>query len=120
MGRFSSEDSQRRDFVQALTLWIVAEFIGLLFFPALEVIKPSSAVLKNWFVWSLFYGVGGVLLITLSSRWVELVNDRPGSKDSKMFAGLLAQAMGWVGLVGVLYPLIVSCTMFFNNLNLKI
>jgi hypothetical protein len=116
MGRFNSEESQRRDFVQALTLWIVAMFIGLLFFPALEVIKPSGAVLKGWFTWSLIYGISGVLLITLSSRWIELVNDRPGAKDSKLLATLLAQVAGWFGLLGILYPLIMACTEFFTKL----
>lgn len=119
MGRFSSDESQRRDFVQALTLWIVAMFIGLLFFPALEVIKPTRAVLQNWFVWSLIYGVSGVLLITLSSRWIEMVNDRAGARDSKFLATLLAQIAGWVGLLGVLYPLIVACTEFFSKLKIS-
>lgn len=116
MGRFNSEENQRRDFVQALTLWIVAMFIGLLFFPALEVIKPSGAVLRGWFTWSMIYGISGVLMITLSSRWIELVNDRRASKDSKLLATLLAQIVGWFGLLGVLYPLIMACTEFFTKL----
>ena len=48
MSRFSLDELQRKDFVSALTLWVVAEFVGLLFFPALGVINPGVK-LKEWF-----------------------------------------------------------------------
>jgi hypothetical protein len=115
MSRFSLDEMQRRDFVSALTLWLVAECVGLLFFPALGVINPGVK-LKAWFALSIPLGLGGAILVALSSRFVAITNDRQAAKDSKLLGSILGQVAGWVGLLGVLYPLIVATIEFFGNL----
>lgn len=114
MGRFSSEENQRRDLVESLTLWVAAEFVGLLFLPSIvEGFDPSGVLRKTWFPWSLLYGIGGILLLTVSSRFMATAGDREGAKDSKAIGALFAQILGWLGLAGVLYPLIMFVTTFF-------
>ena len=115
MSRFSFDELQRKDFVSALTLWVVAEFVGLLFFPALGVINPGVK-LKEWFALSIPLGIGGAILITLSSRFVVLSSDRSAARDSKLLGSILGQIGGWIGLGGVLYPLIVATIEFFSTL----
>lgn len=115
MGRFSSEESQRRDLVESLTLWVAAEFIGLLFLPSIvEGFDPSGVLRRTWFPWSLVYGIGGIVLLTISSRFMATAGDREGARDSKKIGALFAQSLGWLGLVGVLYPLIMFVTTFFS------
>ncbi len=114
MGRFSSEENQRRDLVESLTLWVAAEFVGLLFLPSIvEGFDPSGVLRRIWFPWSLVYGIGGIVLLTVSSRFMATAGDREGAKGSRMLGALFAQALGWLGLVGVLYPLIMFVTTFF-------
>lgn len=115
MGRFSSEESQRRDLVESLTLWVAAEFVGLLFLPAIvEGFDPSGVLRRTWFPWSLIYGIGGIFLLTVSSRFMAAAGDREAPRDSKKMGALLAQGLGWLGLVGVLYPLIMFVTTFMS------
>ncbi len=114
MGRFSSEEGQRRDLVESLTLWVAAEFLGLLFLPSIvEGFDPSGILRRTWFPWSLVYGIGGIVLLTLSSRFMATAGDRAGDADSKRIGKLFAQGLGWLGLVGVLYPLIMFVRTFF-------
>ena len=115
MGRFSSEESQRRDLVESLTLWVAAEFIGLLFLPSIvEGFDPSGVLRRTWFPWSLLYGIGGIVLLTISSRFMATAGDREAPRDSKMLGSLLARGLGWLGLAGVLYPMIMFVTTFFS------
>jgi hypothetical protein len=115
MSRFSLDELQRKDFVSALTLWVVAEFVGLLLFPALGVINPG-AKLKTWFALSIPLGIGGALLIPLCSRFVAITNDRQASRNSKQLGSILGQLGGWLGLAGVVYPLVVASIEFFSTL----
>jgi hypothetical protein len=115
MGRFSSEESQRRDLVESLTLWVAAEFVGLLFLPSIvEGFDPSGVLRRTWFPWSLLYGIGGIFLLTASSQFMEAAGDREGARASKMLRALFARGLGWLGLAGVLYPLIMFVTTFFS------
>lgn len=118
MSRFSLDELQRKDFVGSLTLWVVAEVVGLLLFPALGVIEPSNQQLRQWFMLSIPFGIGGAVLISLSSRFVAMTNDRRAERDSKMLGSLLGQLAGWGGLVGILYPLLVACYEFFTTMKL--
>ncbi|OUC16347.1 MAG: hypothetical protein B0A82_02175 [Alkalinema sp. CACIAM 70d] len=117
MNRFSFDNVQRRDLITALSLWVVAELVGLLIFPALGVINPGPK-LKTWFTLSIPLGLAGSLIIAMSSRWMALNNEQaPGS--AKTLMGWLGQASGWIGLMGVLYPMIMACIEFFTNLKLN-
>lgn len=115
MGRFSPEESQRRDLVESLTLWMAAEFVGFLFLPSIvEGFDPSGVLRRAWFPWSLLYGIGGIVMLTASSRFMATAGDRRGDRDSKMIGSLLARSLGWLGLAGVLYPLIMFVTTFMS------
>ncbi len=114
MRRFSSGENQRRDLVTSLTLWVGAELVGLLFLPLIvEGFDPSWRLRRIWFPWSLIYGIGGMFLFVISSWLMTWTGDREGDGDSKKIKAIFAQGLGWLGLVGVLYPLIMFFTTFF-------
>ncbi|MEB3291817.1 MAG: hypothetical protein VKJ24_01520 [Synechococcales bacterium] len=118
MNNFSLDEVQRRDLITSLVLWVVAEFVGLLLFPSLELIKPDPAKLRNWFMLSIPLGLGGAFLIAMSSRFVSSMVSRT-SGNARSIAVILGQVAGWLGLAGVLYPLIMSLHYFFTNLKYK-
>lgn len=116
MNRFSFSEIQRRDLVTSLMLWMVAEFVGLLLFPSLGVIDPG-AKLRTWFIFSLPFGLLGSVIIAMSSRWMAIANEMP-TGNAKSLLVLIGQMSGWVGLIGVLYPLIMAIIEFFTHLKL--
>jgi hypothetical protein len=113
MGNDFLDNLQRRDLVSSLILWGVAEFVGLWLFPQLGLIRPSPEVFRTWVLRSLPLGIGGALLISLTSGMVR--HSRDQVNPAKTLIAFLAGVGGWVGLVGIVYPLIVSCAEFFTN-----
>jgi predicted benzoate:H+ symporter BenE len=115
MNNFSLDEIQRRDLFTSLVLWVIAEFVGFLLFPSLDLINPGALKLRNWFVLSIPLGLGGAFLIAISSRFVANAVSRT-SGSSRSFAVILGQVAGWLGLAGVLYPLIMALHYFFTHL----
>jgi hypothetical protein len=114
MRNTSLDNVQRKDLITSLILWGVAEFVGFVMFPALELIKVNPEVMRNWFLLSLPIGLGGVLLMVASSRLVLSIYDRPNN-NFKSLSSILAGAAGWLAVAGLLYPLIVVCIEFFTK-----
>ncbi len=115
MNHFSFDELQRKDLVTALGLWVTVELVSFIFFPAVALINPGDR-LKAWFLISVPLGLGGALLISTSSRFLAMAQDRAGT--AKMFLIILGQFGGWIGLVGILFPFFMVCSEFFSNLKL--
>jgi hypothetical protein len=114
MNNFSFNEIQRKDFTTALVLWGVAEVVGFILFPGLGIIKPGGGVLRGWFMASLPIGLGGAILIAMTSRFVAMAQgSRSGNRKDVLV--LLSQFGGWVGMVGVIYPLLLTCYEFFTT-----
>jgi hypothetical protein len=113
MNNFSPEETQRKDLLSSLTLWLVAEFVAFVIFPATEVIKVSRSELNGWFLTSLPLGLGGVLLFALTSRFLALAHNRDNGNGKDVLV-LLNQVGGFVAMLGVVYPLIVTLQKFFS------
>ncbi|MBE9030248.1 hypothetical protein IQ266_10950 [filamentous cyanobacterium LEGE 11480] len=107
------ESVQRKDLITSLVLWIVAEFVGFVMFPLLQLVRVDGGVMRNWFLTSLPLGLGGILLMVASSRLVVFNQER--EHQMKTLAAVLAGIAGWVALAGILYPLWIVCWEFFTK-----
>jgi hypothetical protein len=116
MNNFSFDEIQRKDLFIALGLWVVVECIGFWFFPVTGLISPGEK-LKGWFWLSLPLGIGGALLLSSSSRFMALANERQSDSTKSIFQ-FLGQFGGWIGLAGILYPMWMACVEFFSNVKL--
>jgi hypothetical protein len=110
---FSPEEIQRKDLISALTLWLLAEFIAFAVFPATEIIKPAKGELNQWFLTSLPLGLGGVLLFAVTSRFITLAHGRENGSGKDVIV-LLNQVGGFLAMLGVIYPMIVTVQKFFS------
>jgi hypothetical protein len=107
------DNLQRKDLITSLVLWLVAEFVGFVMFPALQLIQVEGNVLRNWFLTSLPLGLGGMLLMVASAR-VVLANNET-DHQLKTFASIALGLTGWIAVAGILYPLWVVCIEFFTK-----
>jgi hypothetical protein len=107
------DNIQRKDLVTSLILWLVAEFVGFVLFPALQLIQVDGSVLRSWFLTSLPLGLGGILLMLASARVVIFNNDN--DHQMKTLSSILLGLAGWLALAGILYPLWIVCFEFFTK-----
>jgi hypothetical protein len=114
MNYFSFDDIQRKDLFTALGLWLTIELVSFVFFPLVGLINPGAR-LKTWFLISLPLGVGGAMLISLSSRFMAIATEQV-QKSSKPIYRILGQFGGWIGLAGILFPFYMVCVEFFSTL----
>lgn len=118
MSQFSFDNLIKQDFWSALKLWLVLEVFSFLIFPVIGMIQPGVR-LRSWFLISLPLGIGGALLVGFSSRFVAITNERYRSraKTIELSAG---QALGWLGLLGVAFPLLMVSLEFLSKLSREI
>ena len=110
---FTLEDITQRDFFVALGLWVFLEVLGLFLFPALGLIKPGDRW-QGWVATSIPLGLVGAFLVGASSQYINVTVDR-ADRTNKPLLILLGQAVGWLGLAGVLFPLLIVAIEFFTN-----
>jgi len=110
---FTLEDITQRDFFVALGLWAFLEVLGLFLFPALGLIKPGDRW-QGWLATSIPLGLVGAFLVGASSQYINVTVDR-GDRTNKPLLILLGQAVGWLGLAGVVFPLLIVAIEFFTN-----
>ncbi|MBD1862908.1 MULTISPECIES: hypothetical protein [Trichocoleus] len=110
---FTLEDITQRDFFVALGIWVILEVLGLVLFPALGLIQPGDR-LNGWIATSVPVGVIGAFLVGASSQYINVTVDR-ADRTNKPLQILLGQAVGWLGLAGVLFPLLVVAVEFFTK-----
>jgi hypothetical protein len=114
MSKTLDKDSiQRKDLITSVVLWAVCEFVGFVMFPALQLIQVEGSVLRGWFLTSLPLGLGGILLMLASARFV--VFNTENDHQLKTLSSYILALTGWVALAGILYPLGIACFAFFSR-----
>ncbi len=109
----SPNEIQRKDLLSALSIWLVAEFVAFVLFPSLDVIKPAKGELHRWFLTSLPLGLGGVIFLSFTSRFIALARERQDTNGKDVIA-LLSQLGGFIAMLGLIYPLLVAMGKFFS------
>ncbi len=105
------ESLSRKDAISAFLLWLFMAFMGFILLPTLGVIRPEGR-LFIWIATGIPLGLGGAILVGASSEFVASANRaEPGlTKQALIWAG---QAAGWLGLMGVMYPVLMVALEFF-------
>ena len=85
-----------------------------LIFPILGVIDPGPR-LQSWFLFSIPAGLVGAFLVGVSSKFVSVTNERNAS-TIKRIELITGQAIGWIGLMGVAFPLLMVGIEFLAKL----
>jgi cation transport ATPase len=97
----------RKDASSALMVWAVLEFLSLLILPTFKLVQGDH-LLQTWLSITIPLGVIGAVLIGVSSWAVKQAqNNIDRQTANKDFYVTLAQAIGWLGVIGVGFPLIV-------------
>ena len=121
MNNFSLNDLQKKDLLTGLGLWLVVEVVSFVLFPTLGLIDPGTR-LRTWFLLSVPFGLGGVTLVSLSSRLLATASEhyvKQRLRVGKKISALIGQFAGWLGLAGIMFPFLVMCVEFFSTLNLS-
>jgi hypothetical protein len=97
----------QQDTLSALIVWVVFEGCSFIFLPSFQMIAGENQRL-TWIVLSGSLGVTGAVLIGVSSGLIQHYHEKlPKRGTNKQLLVNVAQAISWVGLVGVGFPLIV-------------
>jgi hypothetical protein len=97
----------RKDAASALIVWIFLEGLSLLILPNFQLIQGANK-LPIWLSITLPAGIVGAVMIGVSSWWVTWAQETINRQDqNKQLYTTLAQALGWLGLMGVGLPMIV-------------
>jgi hypothetical protein len=105
----SQQEAQmaRKDAASALIVWVVLEFLSLLILPTFKLIQGDHR-LPIWLSITIPLGIIGAVLIGISSWAVKQVQNKIDRQAAnKNLYVTLAQAVGWLGVIGVGFPLIV-------------
>jgi len=104
MNNFSFDDLGRKDLLIGLLIWIVIELVSFVLLPAIGMVAYSDR-LRTWFILSLPFGIGGAVLMGLSSRFIAITHDR--GSTSKTMLSFLGQLAGGLGLAGIVFPFVL-------------
>ncbi|MGB8702540.1 MAG: hypothetical protein WCD18_24250 [Thermosynechococcaceae cyanobacterium] len=106
----NAEDNLRlaySDALSAVIVWILLEGLSLLVLPNFQLIS-GNLTWSNWIAVSILPGLVGALFIGLSSWWVMRLQEHVDrNRSNKQLLVFWAQAVGWLGLVGVGLPMIM-------------
>lgn len=97
----------RKDAFSALIVWFFLEGLSLMLLPTFQMVQGANR-LSIWLSLTIPSGTIGAVLIGVSSWWVKWTQEKIDRQDSnKQLYVTLAQAIGWLGLVGIGFPMIV-------------
>ncbi len=109
------DELHQKDFITALGMWLVVEFMSFLILPAMMG-GPPSAELQAMFWPSVIFGVGGAWLMGNTSRFIAITHEKQVGINHRSVLSMLAQAVSWFAVAGILYPLIMVAGWFFGRL----
>lgn len=95
-----------KDAISFFGVWIVLEIFSFAVLPGFKLIPsalPEDEQL-NWFYLSLPLGLAGIVLTGLSSELIRYCQENVYGFNQKLLVWL-GQALGWLGLAGVGFPL---------------
>ncbi|NJK41731.1 MAG: hypothetical protein HC934_11000 [Acaryochloridaceae cyanobacterium SU_2_1] len=96
----------QQDMLSALLVWAVLEGLSLLLLPHFTLFAGEDKR-KTWILMSAFLGVGGALLIGLSSSWLQYCQLRVHRQNrNKSLLVFLGNVTSCIGLIGIGLPLI--------------
>jgi hypothetical protein len=97
----------RKDAASALIVWIFLEGLSLVILPNFQLIQGENR-LPIWLSITIPAGLMGAVMIGVSSWWVTWTQTKIDRQvQNKQLYVTFAQAIGWLGLVGVGLPMIV-------------
>jgi hypothetical protein len=114
----SQQEAQmpRKDAISAFMVWVVLEGLSLLILPTFRFIQGDHR-LSLWLSITIPLGIAGAVLIGISSWAVKQVQTNIDRQSAnKNLYVTLAQAIGWLGFLGVGFPLIVVGLELFNSM----
>lgn len=114
MAPVSLNRQTKRDFQVCLVIWFVLELVCFLLIPALGVV-PFATGSGPWLSWSIALGLGGALLFAVSSQILITLptQNRYWRKIGQRLGGM---ALAWLGLAGVIFPILVLSRRVFLSL----
>lgn len=114
---FSFEDLGRKDLFTGLTLWVVIELVSFLLLPSMMGIDFGDR-LGAWFTLSIPLGIGGAFLLSSSSRFMAINNERSSGTNKSVFA-VLGLFAGWFGIAGIVFPFVMVAGEFLSKVLMK-
>lgn len=96
----------RKDFFSAFLVWLMLEIFSFILLPNFQLVGPENKF-RTWASISIPLGLVGCVLVSVSSEFIFLCHERLVDRDLKRVLIWLGQIGGWLGLVGVGFPLIV-------------
>lgn len=94
------------------------EFICFVGLPLIGLVQPESK-LQGWFYASFPLGIGGALLIGLSS-WLITVSLRRNQGVVRVLRVLMGELLSFIGVVAIAYPLLIGSIELFKGLFTKL
>jgi hypothetical protein len=104
----------KKDFYTSLGVWTALEMICFVVLPLVGLVQPESK-LQGWFYASFPLGIGGALVIGLSSWWIA-VAIRKSQGWVRVLRVLLGEVVSLVGVAAIAYPLLVGSMELFKSL----
>ncbi len=105
----------RKDLFVCLGIWLALEVICFGILPAMGLTQPRSS-LQSWFWISLLLGIGGAVLIALSSQLAEFLQAEPSILPQPQLRSAAVRLVSWLGLFGIGFPLFVISLQVFHQL----
>jgi len=105
----------RKDLFVCLGIWLSLEVICFGILPALGLTQPRSS-LQNWFVISLFLGIGGAVLMAGSRQLSDFLQSEHSFLRQPHLRAIMVGLLGWLGLFGIGFPLFVISLQIFSQL----
>lgn len=118
MSKFPFEEidleSVQKDFFSALLSWIVLSIFCFVLLPKFSLIKAGNKQLA-WFIASIPPGVTGAILVGVCSEFIRLCQEHYHGRNRKPLIWL-GTLVGWLGLAGTIYPLVIIGLQFWLQL----
>jgi hypothetical protein len=105
----------RKDLFVCLGIWLSLEVICFGILPALGLAQPRSSI-QDWFVISLFLGIGGAVLMAGSRQLSDFLQSEHSFLRHPHLRRIMVGLLGWLGLFGIGFPLFVISLQIFNQL----
>jgi hypothetical protein len=109
------DELNQKDLLTGISLWLVVEVMSFVILPPL-IGGPSADVLQGLLIPSIIFGLGGAWLMGNTSRFIAIIHEKRLGTNQRSVLSILAQAVSWFGVAGILFPFIVVVGEFFARM----